>query len=272
MGKTRRFALTLGLSTVLCVNAGLAFADPDDDEATDDKAPAAAAAGGREARSARAEESPEERMAKRKERLEMGAKRLRDRADEMRKKAAAGEQPPTSPNAKRPPRSYAEQAQRLEEQAARMEERSKNLTPGEPPRGGERSASSRQRRHQVRRIQLNRRWGDTLKDPEAIAELKVHAERSAKLKRIRAMALKRSKDDPAADRATKLLAREVARNEARMKELQAKSVAASVSAPAAAAGEPPATTSPTAATPAAASPAANGPAATPPAPAEGTSK
>jgi hypothetical protein len=45
--------------------------------------------------------------------------------------------------------------------------------------------------------------------------------------------MKRSKDDPAADRATKLLAKEVARHEARMKELQAKSVAASVNAPAA---------------------------------------
>jgi hypothetical protein len=228
MGKTRRFALTLGLFSALCVNAGLAFADPED-EAEDDKAPAAtpnATEARREARGAsRTDESPEERLAKRKERLEQGAKRLRERAEEMRKKAAAGETPPTSPNAKRPPRSFAEQAQRLEEQAAKMEERSKTLT--DAP-GGDRAASSRQRRHQVRRIQLNRRWGDTLKDPEAIAELKLHAERAAKLKRIRAVATKKSKDDPAVERSTKLLAREVARHEQRMKELQAKSVAASV--------------------------------------------
>jgi hypothetical protein len=250
MGKTRRFALALGLSTALCVNAGLAFAEPEDDEATDDKGQGAAttaAEANREARSSRANESPEERLAKRKERLEQGAKRLRERAQEMMRKAAAGEQPPESPNAKRPPRSYAEQAQRLEEQANKMEERAKNLTAVDMPRGAERTASSRQRRHQVRRIQLNRRWGDTLKDPEAISELKLHAERAAKLKRIRSLALKRSKDDPAADRATQLLAKEVARHEARMKELQAKSVAASVNAPAATS---PPTTSP-AATPAA---------------------
>ena len=246
MGTTRSFALTLGLSMALGVNAGLAFADAEDDETSDEKKPSAAEAAAEArldaTRSLRADETPEERLAKRKERLEQGAKRLRERAEEMRKKAAAGEQPAVSPNAKRPPRSFAEQAQRLEEQANKMEERSKNLTATDIPRKGERASSSRGRRHQVRRIQLNRRWGDTLKDPEAIAELKVHAERAAQLKRIRTLALKKSKDDPVAERATKLLAKEVARHEARMKEFQAKSVAASVNAPAAAAApavEPP---------------------------------
>jgi hypothetical protein len=229
MGKTRCFALSLGLATAISAHAGLAFADTEDDS-NDDKAPAAAAHASAAASRSRADETPEERLARRRERLDQGAKRLRERAAEMRKKAEAGETPPTSPNAKRPPRSYAEQAQRLEDQAAKMEDRSKNLTIDDLPsaRGADRALSARQRRHQVRRIQLNRRWGDTLKDPEAIAELKLHAERAAKLKRIRALALKKSKDDPAADRATKLLAKEVARHEAHMKELQAKSVAASV--------------------------------------------
>jgi hypothetical protein len=150
MGKTRSFALTLGLSAALCVNAGLAFADAEDDEATDEKGPASTTTSAEERRSrrSRADESPEERLAKRKERLEQGAKRLRERAEEMRKKAAAGEQPAISPKAKRPPRSYAEQAERLEEQAKKMEERSKTLTLADTaPRTGERSASSRQRRH-----------------------------------------------------------------------------------------------------------------------------
>jgi len=234
MGKTRCIALSLGLLAAVCVNAGLAFADTEDD--SDDDKPASSAtpgsAGhGSAARGARADETPEERLARRRERLEQGAKRLRDRAADMRKKAAAGETPPTSPNAKRPPRSFAEQAQRLEEQATKMEERSKNLTVSDAPaaRNNDRSLSSRQRRHQVRRIQLNRRWGDTLKDPEAVAELKLHAERSAKLKRIRTLAMKKSKDDPVVARATDLLAKEVARHETHMKELQAKSVAASVS-------------------------------------------
>jgi hypothetical protein len=232
MGKTRCFALSLGLATAVSAYAGLAFADPED-ESNEEKAAASAAPSSENKggdRASRANETPEERLARRRERLEQGAKRLRERAAEMRKKAEAGETPPTSPKAKRPPRSYAEQAQRLEEQATKMEERAKNLAADDAPaaRSGDRAQSSRQRRHQVRRIQLNRRWGDTLKDPDAIAELKVHAERAAKLKRIRSLAMKKSKDDPVVDRATKLLAKEVARHETRMKELQAKSVAASV--------------------------------------------
>ncbi len=234
MGKTRRFALTLGLFAALGVDAGLAVAQTDNDEAAAD--PGAAPASSdmrREGRASRADESPEERLARRRERLEQGAKRLRERAAEMRKKAAAGEAPAASPNAKRPPKSYAEQADRLEDQANKMEERSKNLdaADGVPRGGADRAASARQRRHQVRRIQLNRRWGDTLKDPEAVAELKLHAERSAKLKRIRVLAMKKSKDDPAVERSTKLLAKEVARHETHMKEIQARTVAASVAAP-----------------------------------------
>jgi hypothetical protein len=242
MGKTRRFALTLSLTTAMCVNAGLAFAQDDEDESAADKesTTASKAEGRPDKRSARADESPEERLARRRDRLESGAKRLRERAAEMRKKAEAGETPTASPNAKRQPRSYAEQAQRLEEQANKMEDRAKNLDQGGPAASGDRATSSRDRRHRVRRIQLNRRWGDALKDPEAIAELKLHAERSAKLKRIRTLAMKKSKDDPAADRATKLLAKEVARHEAHMKEIQARTVAASV--PAAAGSAVPGTT------------------------------
>jgi hypothetical protein len=235
MGKTRRFALTLSLSTALCVNAGLAFAQDDEDESPADKDPAAAhtAEGRQDKRSVRADESPEERLARRRERLESGAKRLRERAAEMRQKAAAGETPVASPNAKRQPKPYAEQAARLEDQATKMEERAKNLEQGggtPSAATGERATSSRDRRHRVRRIQLNRRWGDALKDPEAIAELKLHAERSAKLKRIRTLAMKKSKDDPIVERSTKLLAKEVARHEAHMKEIQARTVAASVPA------------------------------------------
>jgi hypothetical protein len=228
MGKIRRFALTLGLTMAAGVSAGLAHAAPDDDE------PAASSAS-EAAQPSAADQTPEEKLAKRRERLEQGATRLRERAADLRKKAAAGETPKAAPNAKRPPRGFEEQAQRLEEQAAKMEDRSKNLTAADVAGGPgvDRQATSRKKRHQVRRIQLNRRWGDTLKDPEAITELKLHAERAAKLKRIRTLALKKSKEDPMAERASKLLGKEVARHEQRMKELQAKTVAASVSSPAA---------------------------------------
>ena len=194
MGKISRFALTLGLTLAAGVSAEQAHAAPGDDRAAVSSTSPAA--------SSPEAETPEEKLAKRRDRLQQGATRLRERAAEMRKKAAAGETPKSAPNAKRPPRSFEEQAQRLEEQAAKMEERSKTLTAADVAGGpgGDRTASTRKKRHQVRRIQLNRRWGDTLKDPEAINELKVHAERAAKLKRIRTLALKKSKDDPVADR------------------------------------------------------------------------
>src|SRR5690349_1022971 len=119
MGKTRRLALTLGLTLALGVDASLAFAAPANDKAAaenDQDEAGDKAADRRAARAAeRANETPEEKLAKRRERLTQGAQRLRDRAAEMRKKAAAGETPPSAPNAKRPPRSYAEQAERLEE-------------------------------------------------------------------------------------------------------------------------------------------------------------
>lgn len=180
-----------------------------------------------------------DRMAKRKERLEQGAQRLRDRAAELRKRIAAGETTePADPNGKRPPRSLEEQAARFEEQAKRMEERAKNM--GSEAAGGsgspERSPeAARQRRHQLRKSHINRRWGGaTLRDAEAQSELKLHAERVAKLKRIRSLAMDKSKDDPLAKRAKDLLAKEEDRHEAHMKAIQAR-VAPAVAAAAAAA-------------------------------------
>jgi len=206
-----------------------------------------------------------DRMEKRKERLTQGAQRLRERAAELRKRIANGETvAEQAPNSKRPPRPLEEQAARFEEQANRMEERAKNLDSESAP-GGERSPEfARQRRHQLRRSHLNRRWGGaTLRDPEAVAELKVHAERVAKLKRIRTLAMDKSKDDPMAKRAKDLLSKEEDRHELHMKAIQAR-VAPAAAAAAAAADAPAGGTIPVAApgTPAPAQPAS------PPAPAE----
>ncbi|MEO8184060.1 MAG: hypothetical protein ABI895_35010 [Deltaproteobacteria bacterium] len=173
-------------------------------------------------------------MAKRKERLTQGAQRLRDRAADLRKRIANGETvAPQAPNSKRPPRPLEEQAARFEEQAKRMEERAKNFDT-ESAAGGERSPEhARQRRHQLRRSHLNRKWGGaTLRDPEAAAELRVHAERVAKLKRVRSLAMDKSKDDPMAKRAKDLLGKEEDRFELRMKAIQARVAPATASAPA----------------------------------------
>lgn len=198
-----------------------------------------------------------EKLAKRKERLEQGAQRLRDRAAELRKRIAAGETvEPAAPNSKRPPRSLEEQAARFEEQAKRMEERAKNIdsdTAGGSG-GSERSPeAARLRRHQLRKSHINRRWGGaTLRDSEAQTELKLHAERVAKLKRIRSLAMEKSKDDPLAKRAKDLLAKEEERHEAHMKSIQARVAPAAAAAAAAASGgaNTPASTAPAAAAPA----------------------
>lgn len=227
MGKTRRFASLLSLSMAICTAGGPAFADPSDEG--DSKISAAPATEGSESPKAgsNAPEDPArkaERLQKRRERLEQGAKRLRERAAELKKRAANGETaPPPAANSKRPTRSLEEQAQRFEEQAAKMDERAKNLDSSDEPSSArtERfTGSPRERRHQIRRVSANRRWGATLRNPDAIAELKLHAERTARLKRIRSLALKKSKDDPAAKRATELLAKEDDRHDRHMKALQ----------------------------------------------------
>jgi hypothetical protein len=147
-----------------------------------------------------------------------------------------------------------------------MDERAKNLD-SESAAGGERSPEfARQRRHQLRRSHLNRRWGGaTLRDPEAVAELKLHAERVAKLKRIRGLAMDKSKDDPMAKRAKDLLSKEEDRHELHMKAIQAR--VAPAAAAAAAADAPAGGTIPVAA-PGTPAPAAPAQPASPPAPAE----
>jgi hypothetical protein len=188
-------------------------------------------------------------MAKRKERLEQGAQRLRDRAAELRKRIAAGETAePPAPNSKRPPRSLEEQAARFEEQAKRMDERAKNIDSdmASGANGTERSPElARQRRHQLRKSHINRRWGGaTLRDAEAQSELKLHAERVSKLKRIRSLALGKSKDDPLAKRAKDLLAKEEERYETHMKAIQARVAPAAAAAAAPAGATTPASTAP----------------------------
>jgi hypothetical protein len=223
MGKTRRFALLLGLAAALSLDALPVLAqsaeeEADESGAQEDSEEAATSAG------LRKDETPEGRAArkeKRRARLEKGAKRLRDRAAELRQKAASGEVEPTPANGKRPRRTPAEQAERLEQQANKMEQRAKNLDSRDEARSERAPSSARQRRHQMRRSQLNKRWGATLRNPEAIEELKLHAERNAKLKRIRTLAFEKSKDDPLVKRASALMTKEETRHERNMKRIQA---------------------------------------------------
>lgn len=222
MGKTKRFARAMGFTLAVTLTGPAAAQEEAAGESSDTQQPA----GKRKARPAENTAQRAERLEKRRQRLLKGAERLRERAAELRRKAAAGETPKAPPNSKRPPRSFEEQAKRFEEQAAKMESRAQNLEREDEARVNRRErspAAIRERRHRIRRAQLNRRWGQTLRKPEAAAELRTHAERVAKLKRIRQLAQKKSKDDPIAQRATELLAKEEARHEQRMKELHGNS-------------------------------------------------
>ena len=227
MGNTPRFALLLSLSAAFAgtllpglLSSGVARAD-DTPADTAKSAKAATAESDKPS-----EEDRATKLAKRKERLEQGAARLRQRADELRKKAESGEAPPE--DGRRNRRSPEEQAQRLEEQAKKMEERAKNLG-NEDRAGSTRPArdpsAARERRQKIRKTSLNRRWGALLQKPEAIEEFKLHAERTARLKRIRSLCLEKGKDDPQAKRAAELLGKEEERHVRRMKEIQAQSTA-----------------------------------------------
>jgi hypothetical protein len=217
MGNTPRFALLLSLSAAF---AGAVLPTT----ARADDPPAGASA--KEESGKSSDEDRATKLAKRKERLEQGAARLRQRAEELRKKAASGEAPPA--DGRRNRRTPEEQAQRLEEQAKKMEERAKNL--GNEDRAGSTRATrdpgeARERRQKIRKTSLNRRWGTLLQKPEVIEEFKVHAERTARLKRIRSLCLEKGKDDPQAKRAAELLGKEEERHVRRMKEIQAQSKA-----------------------------------------------
>ena len=90
----------------------------------------------------------------------------------------------------------------------------------------------------------------------------MHAERVARLKRIRSLAMEKGKDDPLAKRAKELLTKEDDRHEQRMKSIQARvapeaAAAANNTAPAAVApGAAPSGAAPTPAAPANTAPAA----------------
>lgn len=67
----------------------------------------------------------------------------------------------------------------------------------------------------ARRKEIRERWGETLKKPEAKAELKVHARRMARLVRAKAVATEAGKTDLVA-RIDKLIEKEKARHQGAM--------------------------------------------------------
>jgi hypothetical protein len=229
----RRFALVLGLGAATWTMVATVSAEPSSDDG--ESAPATGPDRRvqkekidrqREARQRFRDKqkgmSDEEKLEKRRERLERAAIKLRERAKAMREQAAAGGKDDGKGNT---PEKLRERADKFEAQAKRMDERAKNVsadpTAGDPDRDRSRSPQSgRDRLRKVRRAQLRRRWGKVLDNEAALAELKTHARRTARLKQIRKIARK-AKQEPVSDRAAKLLAQEKKRHEERMRAIQA---------------------------------------------------
>ncbi|MBK7582878.1 MAG: hypothetical protein IPI67_22120 [Myxococcales bacterium] len=80
---------------------------------------------------------------------------------------------------------------------------------------------TRQERRKERREELKKKWGELPKHPAVKSELKVHAWRMARLKRVRAVAVSEDKTDAVA-RVDKLVAKENGRHDKRMEALKAK--------------------------------------------------
>lgn len=153
-------------------------------------------------------DSSEEGLKKRRERLERAAKNLGDKATSLREEAKGQTDQEA---AKR----LSEKADKFDAQAKRLRDKAAGKDVGRPPKAG------RKRIRAARQAQLRSRWGDAvLSSPDAKAELKLHAERAAKLKQIRRVARKANKDD-AGKRALELLARERQRHQQRMEAIRA---------------------------------------------------
>ena len=172
----------------------------------------------------------QEREKKRRARLDKAAKKLEERAAELRKQVAAGEVPKQSLRPGAPPASkerMLQQADQLETQAKKVRMRAEGRVPtgSSPASKGRGAGEMRGRAQKARRSHLRKRWGETLRLPEARQELRAHAQRVAKLKRIRSLA-QRKKDNATSRKATMLLAKEQSRHESHMKELQARGATA----------------------------------------------
>ncbi|MFO0568161.1 MAG: hypothetical protein U0263_21045, partial [Polyangiaceae bacterium] len=85
----------------------------------------------------------------------------------------------------------------------------------------EKLRETRKDRRKEHREALQKKWGDLPKRPAVKAELKVHAWRVARLKRIRAVADNQGKKD-AVSRVDKLLEKENTRHQKHMEKLQSK--------------------------------------------------
>jgi hypothetical protein len=237
-------AIALGLSVA---SSALAQSEPSDPPAA--AAPAAAPGGSQEylkykgissqaeleEKRARIAKKREEMRERRDRRMNEQIARLKERANKLRSEAASKSNEIDKDSLER-------EAQRLDQKAGIMQERAKRFTDnarlaaatGDRPASKLDATLSRDQRAKIRKAQMRRRWGQLLGRDDVTQELKTHAERTAKLRRIRALA-KEANQDELVQRSNKLLAKEQQRH---LKHMQAFEKEESGGAAAAAPNEP----------------------------------
>lgn len=134
----------------------------------------------------------------RKQRLQQQAKRLEDRAKRLREEGKESE------------------ADRLEKRAQRLEK-----SAGQPQKARKPGKDARRQKKFQRLKVLQRRYGDSLKEKPVQQELSLHAERSARLERMKTLAEQNGKDE-LLERIVKLTTIEDERHEKEMAALTKK--------------------------------------------------
>ena len=168
--------------------------------------------------------------------LERASDRLEHQAERVEARAAAlRESGSDDPELAKKLEKMDERARRLEEKAAKLDAKAK-AKPANAEVLEERKRL-RQERRQARRAWLRQRWGKSLRGGDAQSELSAHAQRVAKLERIRVLAVKAKKTKVVA-RVDRLLAREQQRHETRMQEIAQASAAEPETSPAAGVNAP----------------------------------
>lgn len=246
MRKTTRTALAFALGLGIAGSA-LAQSEASDPVKAEPAAPTPAPAGSLEyqkfkgigsqaeleERRARIAKKRDEMRERRDRRMAQQIERLKERANKLRSQAAGKSNELDKDSLER-------EAQRLDQKVSVMQERQERFTQNaqlaratgdRPPSSNKLDPTlSREQRAKIRKAQMRRRWGQVLGRDEVTQELKVHAERAAKLRRIRTLAKDSNKDD-LVQRSNKLLALEQQRHLKKMQSFEKDEAGATPTAP-----------------------------------------
>lgn len=167
-----------------------------------------------EEKRARLEKKRAEMRERRERRMKQQVEKLRQRAERLRRDAAKKDNPIDRDTLEA-------QAKRIEEKAMTMEERQRRFreasvqaraaVASDGETSGPGATLTREQRSKIRKAQVRRRWGQILGRPEVTEELRTHALRTARLRRVRALA-KEQNETELVKRANQVIAKEQQRH------------------------------------------------------------